>query len=73
MGCCGNCGKGATQNAHSGWKESGPGQASVSVLSPSPRVPTVLQVPRGWLVKGALLVCLDSVVREDSLAFLAHR
>lgn len=38
-----------------------------------PLVPMVLQVPRGWLVKEALLVCLDSVVREDSLAFLAHR
>jgi hypothetical protein len=34
---------------------------------------TVLQVPRVWLVRGALLVCLDSVVREDSLACLAHR
>lgn len=33
----------------------------------------VPQVPRGWLVKGALLVCLVSVVREDSQAFPAHR
>lgn len=33
----------------------------------------VPQVPRGWLVKGVLLVCLDSVVKEDSLAFLARR
>lgn len=73
MGCCGNCGKGATQNPHSGWEGPGPGQASVSVLSSSSRVLTVLQVPRGWLVKGALLVFLDSVVREDSLAFPAHR
>lgn len=38
-----------------------------------PLVLMVLQVPRGWLVKGALLVCLVSVVREDSPAFPAHR
>lgn len=44
-----------------------------SVLSSSPRVLMVLQVLRGWQVKGALLVYLDSVVREDSLAFPAHR
>lgn len=50
------------------------GQASPeSALSSSPRVLMVPQVPRGWLVKGALLVCLVSVVREDSQAFLAHR
>lgn len=38
-----------------------------------PLVLMVPQVPRGWLVKGALLVCLVSVVREDSQAFPAHR
>lgn len=37
------------------------------------RVLTVLQVPKVWLDRGASLVCLDSVVREDSLACLAHR
>lgn len=41
---------------------------------PSPlRVPMVLQVPRVWLVRGASLVFLGSVVREDSLACPAHR
>lgn len=44
----------------------------LSPISPL-RVPMVLQVPRVWLVRGALLVFLGSVVREDSLAFLAHR
>lgn len=33
----------------------------------------VLQVPKVWLVKGALLVFLGNVVREDSPACLAHR
>lgn len=43
-------------------------------LSPSlSRVPMVLQVPKVWLVKGALLVFLGNVVREDSPACLAHR
>lgn len=44
-------------------------------LSPtSPlRVLTVLQVPRVWLVRGASLVFLGSVAREDSLAYPAHR
>lgn len=37
------------------------------------RVPMVLQVPRVWLVRGASLVFLGSVVREDSPACLAHR
>lgn len=45
----------------------------VSALSPPPRVLMVPQVPRVWLVKGALLVCPVSVVREDSLASPAHR
>ncbi|KAJ8788955.1 hypothetical protein J1605_022361 [Eschrichtius robustus] len=36
-------------------------------------VPTVLQVPRVWLVRGASLVCLGSVVSEDSPACPAHR
>lgn len=45
----------------------------MSVVFSSSRVLTVLQVPRVWLVKGALLVFLDNVVREDSLAFPAHR
>lgn len=37
------------------------------------RVLMVLQVPRVWLVRGASLVFLGSVVREDSPAYLAHR
>lgn len=40
-------------------------QVLTSFLS-SLRVPTVLQVLRVWLVRGASLVCLDSVVSEDS-------
>lgn len=36
-------------------------------------VPTVLQVLRVWLVRGASLVCLDSVVSEDSPASPAPR
>lgn len=43
------------------------------LFSSPPRVLMVPQVPRDWLVKGVLLVCLDSVVKEDSLAFLARR
>lgn len=39
----------------------------------APQVPTVLQVPRVWLVRGASLVFLGSVAREDSLAYPAHR
>lgn len=38
-----------------------------------PLVPMVLQVPRVWLVRGASLVFLGSVVREDSPACPAHR
>lgn len=45
----------------------------MSALSSSPRVLMVPQVLRGWLVKGVLLVCLVSVVREDSLVFPVHR
>lgn len=37
------------------------------------RVPTVLRVPRVWLVRGASLVCLGNVVREDSPACPAHQ
>lgn len=73
MRCCGDCGKGAAQNVLNGWEGSRPGLASVTTLSSSPRVLMVLQVPRGWLGKGASLVCPDSVVREDSPAFPAHR
>lgn len=44
------------------------------LISYSPlRVLTVLQVPRVWLVRGASLVFLGSVAREDSLAYPAHR
>lgn len=38
-----------------------------------PLVPTVLRVPRVWLVRGASLVCLGNVVREDSPACPAHQ
>lgn len=37
------------------------------------RVLTALQVPRVWLVRGASLVCPDSVVREGSPACPGHR
>lgn len=47
-------------------------QVLTSLLS-SLRVPTVLQVPRAWLVRGASLVCQGSVVSEDSPACPAHR
>lgn len=50
---------------------------SASLLQFSPptslRVLMALQVPRVWLVRGASLVFLGSVVREDSLACLAPR
>lgn len=51
---------------------------SASLLQFSPptsplRVLMVLQVPRVWLDRGASLVFLGSVVREDSPACLAPR
>lgn len=36
------------------------------------RVPTVLQVPKVWLVRGASWVFPDSVASEGSQACLAH-